>query len=304
MKKILILIMITLMLVLAACGSDDSADEETSGNNESTGYSEEIDYEITGIEPGAGVTVTTEEAINHYSNLEGWELKQSSTAAMMSSLNEAIDNEEPIIVTGWNPHWMFAQYPDLKYLEDPDGVYGEAEEIRTLARTGLKEEKPEAHKLLDQFAWEVEDMEGIMLEAEQTGEDIEELSRQWVHDNPEKTKAWTEGVQDVDGVEVEIASTQWDSELTSTYAVAEVMEQKGFNVTVTTADVAVMYQAVATSDVDATVAVWMPITTKEFYDEHEGNFEDLGANLEGAKIGMVVPDYMDIDSITDLEPAK
>ncbi|MFC3040513.1 glycine betaine ABC transporter substrate-binding protein [Virgibacillus xinjiangensis] len=301
MRKILTPIVLTSLMILSACGTGE---EGNSSNEEPMSYGEQMDYQITGIEPGAGVTVTTEEVLSEYSNLTGWELEQSSTAAMMAELREAIDQEEPIVVTGWNPHWMFAEYPDLKYLEDPKGVYGEAEEIRTLARIGLKEEKPGAYKILDQFEWEVEDMEGIMLEAEQTGGDIEELSRQWVHDNQDKSEAWTKGVEEVDGIEVELVTTQWDSELTSTYAVAEVMEGKGYDVTVTPADVSVMYQAVATGDADATVAVWMPTTTKEFYDEHEGDFEDLGANLEGARIGMVVPGYMDIESIEDLEPAE
>ncbi|MGP4106591.1 glycine betaine ABC transporter substrate-binding protein [Virgibacillus sp. L01] len=56
-----------------------------------------------------------------------------------------------------------------------------------------------------------------------------------------------------------------------------------------------MYKAVANGDGDSTVAVWMPITTKKFYDKYEGEFEDLGPNLEEAKIiGLVVPEYMDI----------
>jgi len=48
----------------------------------------------------------------------------------------------------------------------------------------------------------------------------------------------------------------------------------------------------------------MPISTKAFYEKHEGDFEDLGENLTGAKVGLVVPEYMDIDFIEDLDPAK
>lgn len=82
------------------------------------------------------------------------------------------------------------------------------------------------------------------------------------------------------------------------------MTEKGFDVTITPVDVAVMYKAVANGEADATVAVWMPITTKEFYDKYEGDFVDLGANLKGAKIGLVVPTYMEIDSIEELKSAE
>src|SRR5690606_21509072 len=141
-----------------------------------------------------GISVTTEAAIEEYENLQGWEVALSSTGAMMTELDNAIRNEEPIVVTGWNPHWMFAAHPDMKYLEDPKGIYGGEEGINSIARLGLEEEKPEAYKLIDQFEWDVEDMESIMFEAEETGRDIEEIAYEWVEDNEDKVAVWLEGV--------------------------------------------------------------------------------------------------------------
>src|SRR5699024_3003667 len=97
-----------------------------------------------------------------YEELEGWDLSLSSTGAMMAELETAINNEDPIIITGWNPHWMFAKYPDMKYLDDPKNIYGDKEDINTLARLDLEDDMPEAYKLIDQFQWDVEDMESIM----------------------------------------------------------------------------------------------------------------------------------------------
>src|SRR5699024_2126165 len=82
------------------------------------------------------------------------------------------------------------------------------------------------------------------------------------------------------------------------------MEQKGFDVTVTPVDVAVVFESVANGDGDATLAAWLPITHQDFYEQYKDDFDDLGVNLEGAKIGLVVPEYMDIDSIEDLEAAN
>ncbi|MFP3360313.1 glycine betaine ABC transporter substrate-binding protein, partial [Planococcus sp. SIMBA_143] len=84
---------------------------------------------------------------------------------MATELGQAIDNGEEIIVTGWTPHWKFQTY-DLKYLEDPEGVFGEAETINTLAREGLEEDAPRAYEILDNFYWETGDMEEVMLEIE------------------------------------------------------------------------------------------------------------------------------------------
>lgn len=299
------------VLLLAACGGGDAVEEDVSEDTteeaevteESVAdYSEALNYTITGIEPGAGISVTTEKAIEEYENLAGWEVDLSSTAAMMAELATAISNEEPIIVTGWNPHWMFAEYPDLKYLEDPLNIFGGDEDINSLTRLGLEEDSPEAFKIIDQFAWDVEDMEEIMYEAEETGEEVEDVAKRWVEDNEEKVSTWTEGVEDVDGIEVELVSTPWDSERASSGVLKEVLEQKGFNVTVTPVDVAVVFESLANGDADATVAAWLPGTHAEFYKKHKENIVDLGPNLSGTRIGLTVPAYMDIDSIEDLQP--
>ncbi|WP_036687752.1 glycine betaine ABC transporter substrate-binding protein [Paucisalibacillus globulus] len=297
MKKILLTIGLTTALALAGC-SNDSSDQVENGE---TSYSEAVDHTIIGIEPGAGISVTTEKAIEEYESLSGWTVELSSTAAMAAELDKAMENEEPIIITGWNPHWTFAKYPDMKYLEDTKGVYGDVEEIKTIARKGLEEEKPEAFKLLDQFNWEVEDMEWIMYESKESGDDIAAVAEQWVADNQSKVDEWLEGVNDVDGVEIELVSTPWDSERASANVVKYAMEQKGFKVTVTPVDVAVVFESIANGDGDASLAPWMPITHKDFYESYQNDFIDLGANLEGAKIGLVVPAYMEIDSIEDLE---
>ncbi|MGO1580832.1 MAG: glycine betaine ABC transporter substrate-binding protein [Peptoniphilaceae bacterium] len=151
---------------------------------------EEAGKEITGIEAGAGVMVATENAIKEYENLADWTLTPSSSGAMVTALGQAIENGEDIIITGWSPHWMFATY-DLKYLEDPKGVFGGAEEIKTMARKGLDKDMPEAYKILDNFNWSIEDMEAVMLEISE-GKDPADVARAWVDNNQDKVKEWTE----------------------------------------------------------------------------------------------------------------
>ena len=93
---------------------------ETDWTDTSKSVGESVDYKITGIDPGAGIMEATEKAIEEY-DLTDWDLVSGSSAAMTAALKKAYDKEEPIIVTGWTPHWKFAKY-DLKYLEDPKGV--------------------------------------------------------------------------------------------------------------------------------------------------------------------------------------
>ncbi|MYL51161.1 glycine/betaine ABC transporter [Halobacillus litoralis] len=299
---------LSLTLVAAGCGS--SEDEGTESNGDSNGdeaasemnYGEEMGYEITGIEAGAGVVSSAEAAVEEYENLSGWEVSTSSSGAMATALGEAVENEEPIVVTGWTPHWKFAKY-DLKYLEDPKEVFGGEEQIKTMVRQGLKDEKPNAYKILDQFNWEASDMEEVMLEVSD-GASPEEAAQNWISNNQDKVDAWTEGTEEVDGTEVELVLVNWDSEIASTNVVAEVMKEQGFEVTITPLDNGPMWESVAAGEADGMVAAWLPGTHGDQYEQNKDKLEDLGANLEGAKIGLVVPEYMDVDSIEDLEAAE
>ena len=93
-KKLGILTGLSLSLVVAGCGQDGSASNGNNGGNETTtNVSEELDYTITGIEPGAGITGQAINTLEEYGNLEGWELQESSTAGMIGSLDTAIKNE-------------------------------------------------------------------------------------------------------------------------------------------------------------------------------------------------------------------
>lgn len=302
-KRLGVIAGLSLSLVVAGCGSNDNASDESpaddNGDSSAVNYSEEVNYSITGIEPGAGVFQAAENAIEEY-GLDGWEVQASSSGAMATALGEAIANEEPIVVTGWSPHWKFAEY-DLKYLDDPKGVFGEAEIIGTMVREGLEEDSPNAYKLLDQFSWTPDDLEAVMLEIT-NGADPADAAADWISENEDKVAEWTEGVEEVDGEEIELVYVEWDTEVGSTNVVGKVLEDLGFNVTLTPLDNAVMWQAIANSEADGMVAAWLPGTHGDLYEQYKDEIVDLGANLEGAKIGLVVPSYMDIDSIEDLEP--
>jgi len=149
---------------------------------------DEADQTVTGVEPGAGNTAAAQATLEAYPNLDNWELTTSSAGAMTTQLERAISQEEEVVVSAWSPHWIFSRF-DVKFLEDPKGGMGGAESIVTLARQGLKDDMPEAYQILDNFEWEVEDIESVMLEVEE-GTDPEEAAQHWIEDNPEKVSEW------------------------------------------------------------------------------------------------------------------
>ena len=298
-KKVTGLGAVALLAVgLAACGNDDGNNETSTETDTSKSVGESVDYKITGIDPGAGIMEATERAIEEY-ELTDWDLVSGSGAAMTAALKKAYDKEEPIIITGWTPHWKFAEF-DLKYLEDPKGTYGGEEQIRTIGRLGLADDLPEAHQILSQFNWSEEDM-GTVMVAIQEGEKEDVAAQNWIDANEEKVAEWTAGVEKVDGDKIKLAYVSWDSEIASHNVMKLVLEEMGYDVTLTQVEAGPLWTAVADGSADASLAAWLPVTHKTYADKFEGKFEELGTSMEGVKIGLVVPHYMDIDSIEDLK---
>ncbi|WAI02477.1 glycine betaine ABC transporter substrate-binding protein [Methanogenium organophilum] len=147
---------------------------------------DQFDGKIIGIEPGAGIMAATERAIEEY-GLD-YTLVPSSSAAMAAQLTDAYENYEWIVVTGWTPHWKFVRF-DLKYLDDPKGVYGGEEYIASLARQGFSEDNPEAYAILERFGWESSDMEEVMLAIED-GATPEDAAQAWVDANQDRVIYW------------------------------------------------------------------------------------------------------------------
>jgi len=258
----------------------------------------QTEYEIIGIEPGAGIMELAKTGITDY-GLDNWNLVEGSSAAMIAELKKAYDAEEPIIVTGWTPHWMFSAF-DLKYLEDPLGSFGGAEDINTLVRKGLEQDAPGAYKILDQFIWESSDMESVMVDVS-NGSSPAEAAENWINDNPDKVAKWTKGAPEGNGESIDLVFVAWDSEIASTNVVSKVLEQNGYNTTLIQVEVGPMFAGVANNSADAMVGAWLPGTHVEYYETYKNDFVDLGPNLQGTKNGLVVPAYVNIDSIEDLK---
>lgn len=148
------------------------------------------DYrDIIGIGSGAGIHGATLNAIEQY-DLD-FEQATSSEAAMIASLDTAYANEDWIVITGWAPHWKFASY-DLKFLDDPEGVYGAEETIESYSRAGFADDEEEIATFFSNFKFTNEQLSDIMIVFEEAGAnaDKEDIARQWWEDNEELVDSW------------------------------------------------------------------------------------------------------------------
>ncbi|HMA66724.1 MAG TPA: glycine betaine ABC transporter substrate-binding protein [Desulfosalsimonadaceae bacterium] len=100
---------------------------------------------------------------------------------------------------------------------------------------------------------------------------------------------------------VEIVYVDWASEKASSHVVQAVVEQRlGRRCELLPVSLIAMWEAIAAGDQDATVAAWLPSLQARFLQRHRSDVLNLGPNLKGTRIGLVVPEYVNIDSIEGL----
>ncbi|CAH0154743.1 glycine betaine ABC transporter substrate-binding protein [Microbacterium sp. Bi128] len=146
-----------------------------------------FDGRIYGIEPGAGLTKQTQESMLPGYGLDGdFELVTSSTAAMLTELDNAIAAQKDIVVTLWRPFWANDAY-DVKDLEDPQGLMGEPEKLHFLGTAGFAETYPDAAELiagiqLDDAQYGA--LEDLVVNEYGEGREAEAVDA-WLEQNPE-----------------------------------------------------------------------------------------------------------------------
>ncbi len=100
---------------------------------------------------------------------------------------------------------------------------------------------------------------------------------------------------------VTLAYVEWVAEVASTNVMKVVLEELGYDVEILPVSAAAMWQSLASEDADGMTSAWLPTTHGHYLDAVKDKVEDLGPNLVGTRIGLVVPKYVTIDSIGEIE---
>lgn len=152
-----------------------------------SGAAGELDGTIVSIEPGAGVVATAKEVTLPAYGLEStYQVQTSSTAAMLASLKEAVDGEEPIVVTAWSPWWANSTF-GLRKLEDPEKAYGDPYTLDMVGTKGFAETHPEVASMIkdlvlteDQF----NTLDNAVYQEFEAGQEQEAVAS-WLEENPD-----------------------------------------------------------------------------------------------------------------------
>ena len=104
---------------------------------------------------------------------------------------------------------------------------------------------------------------------------------------------------------IELGYVNWAGTVAETFVTKAVLEKKlNYDVKTTMVGAGPVYSALAQGDIDAFLGAWLPITHRNYINEYENEIIKSGPNYLGAKIGLVVPDYVDINSIEELNENK
>lgn len=149
-------------------------------------HKDDFDGKIVGIDAGAGIMKTTEEAIPEY-DLD-FDLQTSSESGMTATLKKAIDKKDPVVVTGWKPHWMFSRF-EVKMLDDPEGIYGESEKIEALSRKGFSDDQPFVAEFIGNMEYN-DDQIGALMEKFEEIDNEEDAAKEWIKENRDLVDSW------------------------------------------------------------------------------------------------------------------
>ena len=100
---------------------------------------------------------------------------------------------------------------------------------------------------------------------------------------------------------IKIAYPNWAEGIAMTHLAAAVIEEYlDADVELTMSDPGAIYASLSIGDQDVMLDAWLPNTHEDYWAKYGDQLEDLGPNFGYGVTGLVVPSYVDIDSIEEL----
>ncbi len=103
---------------------------------------------------------------------------------------------------------------------------------------------------------------------------------------------------------ISIAYANWLEGIAMSHLAKVVLEEKGYEVELLNADVAPVFASVSREKADVFMDAWLPVTMKDYIDQYGDQIEFIGEVYDSARVGLVVPQYVTIDSIGELAAYK
>ncbi|WP_110692725.1 ABC transporter substrate-binding protein [Salinicola halophyticus] len=164
-------------------------------------YKDRFDGEIQGIEAGTGINDAILGAIDKdAAGLGDWQLRESSTAAMLAYADQKISDKQWVTFVGWEPHWMNVSY-DLYYLKDSDdsGTADILSTVWTVVPSSLEAEDANLYRFLSQYQVDIEAQNDWVYQYSHEERSADEVASEWIRDHYDIVAQWLDGVTTKDG---------------------------------------------------------------------------------------------------------
>lgn len=99
---------------------------------------------------------------------------------------------------------------------------------------------------------------------------------------------------------VTIGMFNWDEDIAVTYLWKNILEGKGYQVNIETADPGPVFQGLADGDYDVVLDVWLPLTHATYLDRYDKDIVELGAWNTEAQLTIATNADAPIDSLEEL----
>lgn len=103
---------------------------------------------------------------------------------------------------------------------------------------------------------------------------------------------------------ISLAYVNWSEGIAMTHLAKAIFEEQDYKVEMLNADVAPIFASLSRKKADVFLDTWLPVTHKDYMNQYQDKLEVIGSSYENARIGLVVPDYVSISSIEELNKYK
>ncbi|MDA3865801.1 MAG: glycine betaine ABC transporter substrate-binding protein [Salinivirgaceae bacterium] len=101
--------------------------------------------------------------------------------------------------------------------------------------------------------------------------------------------------------EISILYPNWEEGIAFTHLAEAALLDKGYNVKITPLEPGPIYASLAKGDADIMMDAWLPNTHRNYWEKFGDNLEKIGESFSSGTTGLVVPNYVKLNSIEDLK---
>jgi glycine betaine/proline transport system substrate-binding protein len=107
-----------------------------------------------------------------------------------------------------------------------------------------------------------------------------------------------------DEKKIDIAYVNWSEGIAMTNLAKVIFEEQGYRVNLLNADLAPVFASLSQKKADVFLDAWLPVTMADYITQYGDKLETLGTVYDNARIGLVVPEYVTINSIEELNQVR